>query len=151
VSKKKVVMNNSEYQVKPQENPEDFQQVLLPENPARGYLGWRGAKGPASGNTSGFSATGHRVLLRPETVEPISKGGILLPTKTVEAEKNNAVFAVVVEVGHDAWSDKSTDFCAVGDRVLVGKYTGMFATSPKDGKDYRFVNDLDIITPLVDC
>lgn len=116
-----------------------------------GQTGWRGPKGPMLSNQSGFRATGHRILLRPETVEPVSKGGILLPSKTVEAEKNNAVFAMVVEVGLDAWADKSADFCAVGDRVLVGKYTGLFATSPKDGKDYRFVNDLDIITPLVGC
>ena len=50
--------------------------------------------------------------------------------------------------GYDAWADKATDFCQVGDRVLVGKYTGMFSTSPVDGKRYRFINDLDIITPL---
>lgn len=128
---------------------EDGSDICLPESTQRGYRGWRGPKGPNAGNTSGFSATGHRILLRPEAVEPVSKGGILLPSKTVEAEKNNGVFAVVVEVGHDAWADKSTDYCAVGDRVLVGKYTGMFSTSPKDGKEYRFVNDLDIITPLI--
>ena len=56
--------------------------------------------------------------------------------------------ATVVEIGQDCWFDKSTDYCAVGDKVLVGQYTGKFHKSLLDGKEYRFVNDTDIITPV---
>ena len=114
----------------------------------QGFCGFRADKGPQPGNTSGFSATGHRLLLLGEVVEEVSAGGIILQRKTVEAEKNIAVWATVVEIGHDAWADKSTDYCQVGDKVLVGQYAGKFHTSPNDGKEYRFINDLDIITPL---
>ncbi len=110
--------------------------------------GWRAAKGPQADNKSGFRATGHRVLLSVVEVEKTSAGGIVLVEKTVNAEEQIAVIATVIEIGHDAWRDKSTDYCEVGDRVLIGQYVGKFHTSPIDGKKYRFVSDLDIISPL---
>jgi co-chaperonin GroES (HSP10) len=116
---------------------------------AVGSAGWRAAKGPQASNKSGFRATGHRVLLLGDAVEERTASGIVLQRKTVDAEKNLAVWATVVEIGHDCWADKRADYCQVGDRVLVGQYAGKFHTSPVDGKEYRFINDLDIITPLV--
>lgn len=110
--------------------------------------GWRAQKGPNPLNKSGFGATGHRLLLVGDEVEEVTESGIILQRKTVEAEKNVAVWATVVEIGWDCWTDKSTDYCDVGDRVLVGQYTGKFHISPVDGKEYRFLMDLDVITPL---
>lgn len=111
-------------------------------------FGWRADKGPQDFNTSGFRATGHRVLLRPEEVEKKTESGIVLVEMTVVAEENRAVICTVLEIGHDCWTDKSTDYCQVGDRVLVGTYTGKFHESPVDGKKYRFVMDTDVISPL---
>lgn len=110
--------------------------------------GWRAKHGPQEANKSGFRACGHRVLLAPEEVEKKSAGGIVFVEKTVNAEENMAVVCTVLEIGHDCWSDKSTDYCQVGDRVLVGMYTGKFHISPVDGKKYRFVMDTDVISPL---
>ena len=112
--------------------------------------GWRAEKGPSPLNTSGFVAVGHRILLETEVVEETTAGGIILAAKTLQAEENKQVVARVIEIGCDAWSDKSTDYCAVGDRVLIGEYAGKFHTSYVNGKKYRFVNDLDIISPLRD-
>lgn len=111
-------------------------------------LGWRADKGPQKNNVSGLRASGHRLLLLTDTVEKTTSSGIVLPQKAVKAEQDLAVIATVIEIGFDAWSDKTTDFCNVGDRVLVGQYTGKFHESPIDGKIYRFVNDLDVISPL---
>ncbi len=111
-------------------------------------VGWRTWKGPQATNTSGFTATGHRLLLLSDPVEEKTSGGIVLVAKTVDQERNASVLATVVEIGHDAWSDKSTDYCAVGDRVLVGQYTGKLVKSEADGKEYRFISDLDIISPV---
>jgi co-chaperonin GroES (HSP10) len=113
-----------------------------------GARGWRAVKGPHPDNKSGFSATGHRVLLLGDPVEEVTEGGIILQKKTVDATMNLAVWATVVEIGHDCWCDQSTDYCQVGDRVLVGQYAGKFHDSPVDGKTYRFLQDLDVITPL---
>lgn len=110
--------------------------------------GWRASKGPQTANTSGFRATGHRLLLISGEVETVTAGGIVLAQKTIDKERSANVYATVVEIGYDAWSDKSTDFCDVGDRVLIGQYTGKFETSKRDGKEYRFVTDLDIISTV---
>jgi co-chaperonin GroES (HSP10) len=108
--------------------------------------GWRAAKGLAEGNTSGFSAAGHRVLLISPQAEEVTASGLILSRKTVDENKATAVLARVVEIGPDAWSDKSTDFAQVGDTVLIGQYVGKFHKSELDGLEYRFVNDLDIIS-----
>ena len=112
--------------------------------------GWRATKGPVAENKSGFRACGHRLLLLGAQKEEVSSGGILLVKSHQDKEQQHQVWATVVEIGHDAWSDKSTDFCDVGDKVLVGQYTGKFHESLVDGKTYRFVQDLDVITPLVE-
>lgn len=119
--------------------------------PEKYFHGWRASKGPQKSNLSGFRATGHRLLLATDVVEKTTASGIVLVEKTVDAEKNMAVVATVVEIGYDAWSDKSTDYCEVGDRVLVGQYAGKFHVSPLDGKEYRFINDLDIITSVTEA
>ena len=110
--------------------------------------GWRTAKGPVSTNTSGFRATGFRVLLIEDVIETTTAGGLILPEKAVDKERQATVEATVIEIGPDAWADKSTDYCEVGDRVIIGQYAGKFHTSPVDGKVYRFLADLDIITPV---
>jgi co-chaperonin GroES (HSP10) len=120
----------------------------LEEAVAKGTRGWRAAKGHNDGNKSGFRATGHRVLLVGQQVEEQTESGIIIQRKTAEAERNLSVTATVVEIGHDCWFDKSTDYAEVGDTVLVGQYTGKFHTSHLDGREYRFVNDTDIITTV---
>lgn len=111
-------------------------------------LGFRADKGPQSGNTSGFRATGHRLLLLCDDAETVSAGGIVLAQKTVDKEETAQTFGTVIEIGFDAWLDKTTDYCDVGDRVLVGMYSGKVQKSEKDGRKYRFISDLDIITPV---
>lgn len=123
-------------------------QKIEANKPVNRRQGWRAVKGPQKDNTSGFHATGHRILLLPDVVEEKSAGGIVLVSKTQKAEQDHAVIATVIEIGYDAWTDKSTDYCNVGDRVLIGQYTGKFHESPVDGKLYRFVQDLDIISPI---
>ena len=127
---------------------EQSNDTTAPDVIVQGSRGFRANKGPNPLNTSGFSATGHRLLLVGEAVEEVTAGGIILQRKTVDAEKSLAVMATVVEIGHDAWADKSTDYCQVGDKVLVGQYAGKFHRSLLDGKEYRFLNDLDVITPV---
>jgi len=127
---------------------QDQEYGVVVEDPEYLTHGWRAMKGPQESNKSGFRAVGHRVLLSPDEVEEVHSSGLVLPKKTVMAEENMAVIATVLEIGHDCWSDKSTDYCEVGDRVLVGMYTGKFHVSPVDGKKYRFVMDTDVISPL---
>jgi len=133
----------------PIQNAEGSQTPLINvAAPRKGEAGWRATKGYNPANRSGFRATGHRLLLVADAVEKTTESGIILQSKTVQAEQNLAVQATVIEIGHDCWLDKVADYCEVGDRVLVGQYAGKFHTSEVDGKVYRFINDLDIITPI---
>jgi co-chaperonin GroES (HSP10) len=125
-------------------------EIPAPSYPEYLTRGWRANKGPQDSNTSGFHATGHRVLLKPFEIEKKTESGLVLIEKTVNQEEQSAVMAVVVEIGNDCWNDKSNDFCQVGDKVLIGMYTGKFHVSPVDGVKYRFVQDLDIISPVKD-
>jgi co-chaperonin GroES (HSP10) len=130
-------------------NPEPPTMESISDNPKYLEPGWRAPlKGPNPENKSGFRATGHRILCEPEVTEEVSQGGIVLPKKTVDAEKQRAVVVRILEIGPDAWADKSTDYCKVGDRVLIGMYVGKFHISPVDGKEYRFIADLDVISPI---
>ena len=108
----------------------------------------KAAKGANPLNESGFAACGHNVLLITEEIERTTASGIVVLDKTAEAEENHSVYATIVEIGADCWSDKLEDFANVGDVVLVGQYTGKFQKSPFDGKKYRFVKDLDIISRI---
>lgn len=116
--------------------------------PGQRGVGWRSFKGPHPDNKSGFRATGHRLLLATQEIEQKTASGIIFVEKTIQKEKQIAVECVVVEIGPDSWLDKTTDYCDVGDKVLVGQYVGKFHTSHKDGKEYRFVSDLEIISPI---
>lgn len=116
----------------------------------QGAEGWRANKGPQESNKTGFRAVGHRVLLLDDPVEEVTASGLIMPKKAVDKERMAATIATVIEIGHDCWCDKRADFCQVGQKVLIGMYTGKLHTSPVDGKDYRFINDLDVISPIED-
>ena len=44
--------------------------------------------------------------------------------------------------------DEPTPRAKVGDRVLVTSFAGFMAVGPKDGKQYRVVNDRDIFCAI---
>jgi chaperonin GroES len=96
-------------------------------------------------NTSGIKPVGHRVLVLPEIVEETSAGGIILHTATQQTREEMAqVNARVVVLGTTAYADQPAPWCAVGDRVIMGKYAGMMKKG-KDEQMYRIINDLDVV------
>lgn len=107
-------------------------------------VGWRCEKGFNPENKTGIHPQGHRVLLVCDPVEKKTESGIVLPEAVTNKEKIHMVQATVLEIGCDCWSDKSTDACQVGDRVLVGKFAGKFEQSLGSDEECRIVADLDI-------
>lgn len=106
------------------------------------------------GNASGIIPMDKRVLVKPDNVESISKGGIILPS--VEKEQMAQMKATVVAVGETAWSEAIHDarnfgvpFAApaAGSRVLIAKYGGI-EVKGGDGETYRLLNDADITARL---
>lgn len=99
-------------------------------------------------NHSGIVPVGHRVLILPEQVETTTKSGIIVTTD----EKREALaqmYGIVVAIGKECYSDKETRWCSVGDRVSFAKYSGLVYKGV-DGKDYRVINDLDVVALVLE-
>lgn len=86
---------------------------------------------------------GFSVLIKPDAVEEVSQGGIILnPGKREEAV---VVKGTLVAKGGGAWSDKPADsYPEVGDRVVYAKYAGTEIEDPESGEKYRLIVDEDI-------
>ena len=106
-------------------------------------------------NKSGIHPAGDRVLIKPDEVEKVTEGGIIIPD-TNERYAMAQSIGTVVEVGPDCWVDHvergpegvktrgfSQPFAKPGDRVCFAKYGGLQVPG-KDGEQYRIMNDVDI-------
>ena len=102
-------------------------------------------------NTSGVNPLDQRVLVLPDAVEEKTKGGIFLPETHKEQQKFATMKGVLIAVGLNAWQEArmAIGFAApiVGSRVLIAKYGGV-EIEGADGKEYRILNDEDIIGVL---
>lgn len=97
-------------------------------------------------NMSGIHPKGPRVLIRPEEIEEISAGGILIPIQAVEKQEMAQMYGEVVEIGTHCWVGDSP-WCAVGDRVIFAKYAGDLFRG-NDGTQYRLLRDKDIVSTI---
>ncbi len=99
-------------------------------------------------NKSGIRPCGHRVLVLPDSVEKVTESGIVIPESVTGKEQIAQIVATVVEAGAGAWADTlGGDWAKAGDRVYIGKFTGMKFTG-KDDVEYRMVSDLDIVAVI---
>jgi len=96
-------------------------------------------------NESGIFPVGHRVLILPEQVEEKTQSGIIVHSASQLAREEMAqINGLVVDVGTTAYDDQTIPWCQVGDRVIIGKYSGLIYDG-NDGKKYRVINDLDVV------
>lgn len=99
-------------------------------------------------NESGIHPLGHRVLVLPEFVEEKSEGGIIIHHGNQQMREEMAqIKALVVELGSTAYKDQESEWCQAGDRVVIGKYSGLLYKG-KDGQNYRVINDLDVVANI---
>ena len=88
---------------------------------------------------------GHRVIVKPDPVEEISKGGIVVSVgDKKEREQAAQTTGVIVAIGPTAWQafDDGKPWAAVGDRVFYAKYGGW--KFDHEGVEYRLLNDEDV-------
>lgn len=94
-------------------------------------------------NQSGIDPVEYKVLVLPDPVEEVSKGGIVLSVESVkERERMAQVKGTLVAVGGNAFEDWNSK-PEPGNRVMIAKYAGVVAPGA-DGKEYRLCNDKDI-------
>lgn len=86
---------------------------------------------------------GNRVLIKPDPIETMSKGGIILNPNERQA-KSETSSGTVVDYGPSAWLDPmlgGEPWVEVGDRVIYAKYSGKFFTDPDNEEEYVVIND----------
>jgi co-chaperonin GroES (HSP10) len=108
-------------------------------------------------NASGFVPIDKRVLVLPDEA-PVKIGSLYMPDSKVERDKFAQCDATLVAVGETAWAEATSEAArhgleftapAAGDRVLIQKYGGTMLEG-RDGKQYRIMNDDDILARLKD-
>ena len=105
-------------------------------------------------NTSGIIPFDKRLLVLHDAISDKFAGTSLhVPPSVKDKEKHAQTKATVIAVGHMCWAEAKYDaqqwglsasFPDVGDRVLVGRYSGD-QHKGSDGKEYTVLNDGDVI------
>jgi chaperonin GroES len=99
-------------------------------------------------NPSGITPVDLKVLVKPDPVEEMTKGGIILADTSKEKAKYAGTKATLVAIGPNAFKEwGSKNGLSVGDRVLFAQYSGA-RQKGADGEDYIIMNDQDIIFRL---
>lgn len=114
-------------------------------------------------NRSGIHPCGDRVLIRPDSIETVTDGGIIIPDTVGDLHAMAQSIGTFMEAGPDAYTDHvekdaegritkivgyKSHFAKPGDRVAYAKYGGL-QVNGKDGVTYRLMNDVDV-TATVD-
>jgi co-chaperonin GroES (HSP10) len=81
--------------------------------------------------------------VKPSELE-IQKGLIVVLDSTVAEAHMLQMMVEVVEVGPYCWPEEPEPRAKAGDVVMVAKMSGNLVRGPKDGKQYRAINDRDI-------
>jgi co-chaperonin GroES (HSP10) len=100
-------------------------------------------------NETGLHPLGVAVLVEPDESK-VKNSIIALPDTVKDRFAMVEAKCRVIEVGPEAWKDERQPRAKSGDKVLVTKYAGYAAQSPKDGKLYRLVNDRDVFCATED-
>ena len=96
-----------------------------------------------------------KILIEKPKPKDKTDGGILLPDQAIEAENYLSICAKVVSVGPLAFKDRETGkywatgpWATPGEWVIVPKFTQF--RMEIDDKEYRFINDDEIIAVVED-
>ena len=98
-------------------------------------------------NKSGISPVEFKVLIRPDSVEKITAGGVHLTPKKSEMDQWAQVKGTLVAFGGAAFRDPFTEderaVLVPGARVYYDKYRGIMLEGA-DGQEYRLIVDKEI-------
>jgi co-chaperonin GroES (HSP10) len=105
------------------------------------------ADAPVNPNKSGIRPFQFKVLLLPDEIQKVTKGGVYLPDDVHDQESRGQILGTIVEVSPAAFSYHQWPEWVIlpraGDRVYFARHSGSKVMG-KDGIEYRMVNDQDI-------
>ena len=86
----------------------------------------------------------HRILIKLDGVEEVTKGGIIIANDLIKKERKAVEKGTVVAIGETAFKDYGgdEDTVKVGDRVLIAQYSGKDVDKENN---IVVVNDVDIL------
>ena len=98
---------------------------------------------------SGIQPVDRRVMVRPETFEEKTEGGIIIPEQSREREEMGHVKAKLVAVGSQAFEDieNPSQRPTAGMTVTIARYSG-YLIKGQDGVNSRIINDTDVVAVL---
>jgi len=88
-----------------------------------------------------FEPVLYRLKVKPDAIEEVTAGGIILSAVTKERDQAATVTGVVVGVGPSCF--EGADVLREGDRILFAKYGGL--VHKENDIEYRMMNDSDVI------
>ena len=104
-------------------------------------------------------ATFHYIIVQMKKPITTSRGGIILPDETKDAEYYNTIIGKVLHIGPSAFRVRATGSpiyayssppYGVGDYVLFGKFAGQRFKSSSDGITFNVMNDDNILGVVTD-
>jgi chaperonin GroES len=100
-------------------------------------------------NPSGIVPLDLRILVKPDPVEEVTKGGIILADTTRDKQKYAATKATLVAVGANAFKEWGANALVPvpGARVCYAQYAGA-EQKGADGERYCVMNDADLLAVL---
>lgn len=98
-------------------------------------------------NESGIHPVEFHVVVKPDPVEEVTKGGIIMLASTAERDKlaveeGTLVAASPMAFTYADWPEDARK-PRPGDRVMWKRYAGLLRT--RNGVDWRVLNDKDIV------
>ena len=94
-------------------------------------------------NPSKLNPVEYKILIKPEDIETVTKGGIIIPLTSADKLKMEQVIATIIAIGGNAFEDFKKPVPKVGDKVYVAKFAG-YEVRGADKVKYRLVNDKDV-------
>lgn len=87
---------------------------------------------------------GHRVLVRPLSLEKSTKTGILLAHD--ERKEKAQIRGTILAIGPTAWKafDEGEPWAKVGDTIFYAQYGGYLVRDPETDEELRLLNDEDV-------
>ena len=99
-------------------------------------------------NSSGIEPLDLKVLVRPDTAEEVTKGGIIIPDNTRDKNKFAVTKATLIASGDNAFKEWGIGKApAVGSRILMAQYAGA-RVKGRDGQEYILMNDEDVLATI---
>lgn len=97
----------------------------------------------------GIQPVDRRVLVKPETLEEVTEGGIVIPQASREREDMGHIKATLLGVGSQAFEDIEdvSQRPVAGMVISIARYAG-YLIKGKDGELYRIINDTDVVAVL---